>query len=311
MREAFIERKFRDSSLELIALANEIIAEYEAGGFQLTLRQLYYQFVARDLIPNKQSEYKRLGSIINDARLAGLIDWSAIEDRVRNVHYPAWDDPDTALAALEDQYLRNPWHRQPYWPEVWVEKDALIGVIEPACERFRCPSLACRGNVSASETYAAGKRMAAAIDRGQMPVIFHLGDHDPSGLDMTRDNRERVQMLAGRDLEVDGMQVEVVRLALNIDQVRRYRPPPNPAKETDSRFEKYRAQFGDKSWELDALSPQVIDQLIDAAISDRIEPDAWGESMAEEAEDKAKLAAVSRNWGKVAKWMEQRKMIRR
>src|ERR1700722_6265193 len=92
--EQFVDRKFQDGSLALIEKANEIIADYQAQGFTLTLRQLYYQFVSRDIIPNKQSEYKRLGSVINDARLAGLIDWSAIEDRTRNVRtISTWDHP--------------------------------------------------------------------------------------------------------------------------------------------------------------------------------------------------------------------------
>lgn len=74
MREHFVERRFSAGSKLLIAQANEIVEQYRAQGFVLTLRQLYYQFVARGLIPNRQSEYKRLGSVINDARLAGLLD---------------------------------------------------------------------------------------------------------------------------------------------------------------------------------------------------------------------------------------------
>ena len=123
--EKFITKKFRSSTLAIIAQANGIIAEYQAMGFTLTLRQLYYQFVARDLIPNKQSEYKRLGETINNARLAGLIDWSAIEDRTRNVRRTAmWDNPQSILDAVAAQYQENPWDTQKYAPEVWIEKDA-------------------------------------------------------------------------------------------------------------------------------------------------------------------------------------------
>lgn len=82
---SYIEKRFRSETLEIIDQANAIITEYEAQGFDLTLRQLYYQFVARDLIPNTQRDYKRLGSIVNDARLAGLIDWASIVDRTRNL----------------------------------------------------------------------------------------------------------------------------------------------------------------------------------------------------------------------------------
>lgn len=81
----YVEKNFKSATMKIILQAQEIVTAYQAQGYSLTLRQLYYQFVARDIIPNKQSEYKRLGSIINDARLAGLIDWNAIEDRTRNV----------------------------------------------------------------------------------------------------------------------------------------------------------------------------------------------------------------------------------
>ena len=79
------EYRLKQASLDIINQANQIIREYSAQGFDLTLRQLYYQFVSRDLIPNSQREYKRLGSIINKGRLAGLVDWNAIVDRTRNL----------------------------------------------------------------------------------------------------------------------------------------------------------------------------------------------------------------------------------
>ncbi|RVD42852.1 hypothetical protein EN742_06450, partial [Mesorhizobium sp. M4A.F.Ca.ET.020.02.1.1] len=117
-REQFIDKVFRGSTLRIIEKANEIIAEYQAMGYSLTLRQLYYQFVARALIPNKQSEYKRLGDIVNNARLAGLTDWSAIEDRTRNVRSsPMWSSPQSILDAVAEQYKENPWEDQRYAPE--------------------------------------------------------------------------------------------------------------------------------------------------------------------------------------------------
>ena len=149
MREAFIDRKFSASSLAVIGQANEIVDTYRAQGFTLTLRQLYYQFVSRDLIPNKQTEYKRLGSIINDARLAGMLDWDAIEDRTRNVRtITFWSSPEAIVEAVAEQYKEDLWHDQAYVPEVWIEKDALIGVIEPICEELRLPYFACRGYAS-------------------------------------------------------------------------------------------------------------------------------------------------------------------
>ena len=297
MKELFVERSFRKDTLAIIEQADQIIAEYQAMGFSLTLRQLYYQFVSRALIPNKQSEYKRLGSIVNDARLAGLLDWSAIEDRTRNVRKsPAWDNPQSILDAVAQQYKENPWDAQEHAPEVWIEKDALVGVIEPVCERMRVPFFACRGYASQSEVYAAGKRFGRVMDEGKMPIVLHLGDHDPSGLDMTRDNADRLEMFARAG-------VEVKRLALNMDQVDRYTPPPNPAKDTDARFVNYEQEFGDESWELDALDPPVIEALIQDALDAIIDQDAWDSSMEAEEANKADLESVAERWNDVTAFL--------
>lgn len=289
-RETFIERKFSPGSAQIIAQAIRIIEDYQAQGYSLTLRQLYYQFVSRDLIANKQTEYKRLGSIINDARLAGLIDWSAIEDRTRNVRrLSTWSEPADILDGAARQYREDLWARQHYVPEVWIEKDALVGVIEGVCNRWRVPYFACRGYSSQSEQYAAGKRFEEALANDKTPLVFHLGDHDPSGIDMTRDNESRLTMFANGE-------VEVRRLALNMDQVDRYNPPPNPAKETDSRSADYKAIFGDSSWELDALEPRVISQLINREIDAIINHDLWEEDLQRENAAKEKLQQTAREW---------------
>jgi hypothetical protein len=299
MRETFVNRKFKNSSWELIDIANVIIAEYQEQGFTLTLRQLYYQFVSRDIIPNKQTEYKRLGSVINDARLAGLIDWDAIEDRTRNLRaHPSWDSPASVMRAVADQYQEDPWIRQENMVEVWIEKDALVGVIEPVCNRWRVPYFACRGYSSQSEQYRAGKRFKNAQRLGQKPIVLHLGDHDPSGMDMTRDNEERLSMFARCG-------VEVRRLALNWDQIQTYNPPPNPAKETDSRSEGYIAEFGHSSWELDALSPTIIDALVDKEISGLVDDHAWERAMWDEERNRNIINKLALNWDDVADYLSR------
>jgi hypothetical protein len=249
--EKFKSIRFKPASLAVIEQANRIIAEYAEAGFTLTLRQLYYQFVARGLIPNSQREYKKLGSTVDNGRVAGLIDWAAIEDRTRRLRrHASWDSPKDILEGCAYSYRLNPWSTQKVRPEVWIEKDALIGVIEPVCEKFKVPYFACRGYNSQSEAYKAGKRHELYIADDLKPLVLHLGDHDPSGIDMTRDNTDRLDLFARSG-------VEVRRLALNWDQVQQYRPPPNPAKETDSRCAGYVAEYGHESWELDALDPKV------------------------------------------------------
>lgn len=265
----YVDKNFSSAHLDVIKRCNSIIKEYRAQGFQLTLRQLYYQMVARDIIPNKLAEYKRLGSIVNDARLAGLIDWSAIEDRTRNLRSLAhWDNPAHIVKACAEQFRVDMWGGQPYRPEVWIEKDALIGVIEPVCQKLDVPFFSCRGYTSQSEMWSAAMRLRGYLDNGQVPIIFHLGDHDPSGVDMTRDIRDRLTLFTEDALEVE-------RLALNMNQIEEFTPPPNPAKLTDSRCQAYIVQFGPDSWELDALEPSVMGELILIAVTKLLDDSQW------------------------------------
>lgn len=281
---AYIDRKFNGSSAEIISLANGIIAEYQADGFALTLRQLYYQMVARDLIENNLRSYKRIGGILANARKAGLVDWNAIEDRTRNLQgVTHWDSPEQIMQAAINSYAIDKWENQPCRVEVWIEKDALVNVVERACRPLDVNYFSCRGYGSDSELWRAGYgRIAPALDCGQTPVIIHLGDHDPSGLDMTRDIVERVGLFAGADIEVN-------RIALNRDQVDLYKPPPNPAKMTDSRIGNYLKIHGRQSWELDALDPNVLVGTIQAAIMAYLDEDLWDEKVEEEEAGRARL----------------------
>lgn len=246
--------RFRQSSLDLIRLVNEVINDYKAQGYELTLRQVYYQLVARGYIPNNERSYKNIGNLINDGRLAGLIDWYAITDRTRNLRGNShWDTPSKVIASAKYSYLLDKWEGQPNYVEVWVEKDALVDVVGQACRPLDVPYFSCRGYTSQSEMWMAAQRFRRQDFREQR-IIIHLGDHDPSGIDMTRDIQERLDMF--------GADVYVKRVALTMEQIDFYSPPPNPAKITDSRCDKYIAQYGHESWELDALEPKVITDLI-------------------------------------------------
>jgi hypothetical protein len=274
---------FKPSSLAKIKQANEIIAEYGKAGYELTLRQLYYQFVARDLIPNTPKSYDNLGELINNARLAGLVDWHAIIDRTRNLSkVSTWESPRDIVQACASQFRYDLWKDQDNYVEVWVEKDALGGIVDRACQTYRVPWFSCRGYTSQSEMWSAAQRLKGHILQGQTCVVIHLGDHDPSGIDMTRDVEGRLHEFARTT------QIEVRRIALNMDQVQQYGPPPNPAKVTDSRYASYQAEHGDESWELDALEPSVIDALIQKEVESLVDADTWQEGV--DREENAKEA---------------------
>lgn len=276
---------FRESTQTIIDQANEIIVDYAAQGYTLTLRQLYYQFVSRDLIANSQKEYDRLGSIINDARLDGQIDWEAIIDLTREMTSNShWDSPRDIVSACATQYQIDKWAEQPNYVEVWIEKDALGGVFEPECRKLDVPFL-CRGYTSQSAMWAAGQRLKEKIDDGKEITVLHFGDHDPSGIDMTRDIGERLALFAEGEITIK-------RIALNFDQVRRYKPPPNPAKITDSRARAYIATHGTQSWELDALEPRVLAQLVQSHVKALRDEDLWDEAVIKQTEHREAIQAV-------------------
>jgi len=286
MKIEYVPKKFRAESIRTIETANAIIAEYDAQGYSLTLRQLYYQFVSRDLIANSLKEYKNLGSLINDGRLAGLIDWDAIEDRTRNLHSLShWESAPEIVRSCAKQFRLDKWDSQPCRVEVWIEKEALAGVFQRICDELDVPMFACRGYTSQSEMWAAGQRLERIKDRGQEPIVLHFGDHDPSGIDMTRDIRERLALFMGG--------VELQRLALNREQVDKYSPPPNPAKATDARFNGYLAEFGEKSWELDALEPKLLSGLVRRFVEGVRDEGRWDEALDREETTKEQLADVA------------------
>lgn len=287
MKIAYKEKNFRQKSMGIIGTASSIIKEYQEQGFLLTLRQLYYQLVAKDHIPNEKQEYKRLVSIVNDARLAGLIDWRAIEDRTRErVGNQWWASPGHAMRHLIRRYQIDKWSNQENRLEVWIEKDALTGVIAGICSELDVDYFSCRGYTSASEMWKAGHdRFTTYQKRGQYVTVIHLGDHDPSGIDMTRDIEERLNMFSRN-------WVEVKRIALNWDQIELYNPPPNFAKLSDSRARGYIKEFGRESWELDALDPVTLAGLIEDAVMEYRDEDLWNEAKEREEADIEKLQAM-------------------
>ena len=289
MKTCYVERRFSKRSEKLIQIANEIIEEYQGQGYELTLRQLYYQFVSRDIIPNSQKEYKNLGSVVNDARLAGLVDWDAIVDRTRNLQGNVhWESPAEMLEYRTKSYQIDKWEGQKYRPEVWIEKDALLGVIEGVCRGQDVSYFSCRGYTSQSEMHSAAKRMERYSEDGQIPVVVHLGDHDPSGKDMSRDIQDRL------DLFTEPGIIKVVRVALNMSQIKEYKPPPNPAKITDSRSGPYIAEFGKSSWELDALDPKVLSDLVEKTVGGYRDLDLWRKKTLIEKAHKAMLEKAAK-----------------
>jgi hypothetical protein len=333
-KQQFRSTNFRGDTLARIAQARVIIDEYE--GQKLTARQVYYQFVARDLIPNTPRSYQNLTSILTDARYAGLIAWDSIEDRGREPDSPAqWDSIDELVDAAVNQWRSPRWRNQPKYVELWVEKQALAGVLAPIASRNHVTLMVNKGYSSASAMKASAERMLEACgvevvvqcdncgadfdyrevngeckdceektnatfryndstgeqieDVEKEIIVLYLGDHDPSGKDMVRDIRDRLTEFGVPNLKVDA-------IALTTAQVKRFNPPPNPAKITDSRAAAYIAEFGNQSWELDALPPRELNRIVEQAIARNMNRALMDEVIAREDVNRERVrAAIERS----------------
>ena len=285
--EKYRDHRFqRRTLIQYVNPANEILADYAARGFTLTIRQLFYQFVARDLLENTANNYTNLGWAMTNARDAGLVDWDHIEDRSRVLSAPAtWAGPADILAAAAQSYKEDLWETQPRYIEVWVEKDALSGMFARVCQDYRLPLYPHRGHDSTSMAREAGVRLAREIDEGRDPLILSFTDHDVGGLDMRRDIEERLEMYARE-------QVEVRILGLTRAQIDQFDPPPNFAKETDKRYPAYLAEHGPHCWELDALPPDEFDRLVREEIEAELDRAAWNAALASEARNRRKLGSI-------------------
>ena len=314
----YIDRDFKPATLQVIRMANQITQEYDAEGYILTVRQIYYQFVRRDWFPeerrwkrvdgkwrrdpegskNAEPNYKWLQGILTDARMAGLIDWGLIEDRTRKLHcLPTWATSQHMMQTAVDHYLVPKWPIQPCRVEVWIEKEALSGVFQRICDELEVPLFACRGHPSVSTLWrAAEERFIDYENEGQEVVVLHFGDHDPSGIDMTRDLWAKFKTF--------GSNAVVRRVALNMDQIHEWEPPPDPAKKTDSRYKRYRRKYGEWCWELDALEPAVLAELVETHVLGLRDEDLWDPLVEEEEFNRSVLEAVRDSWDSVIEFLD-------
>ncbi len=292
----------------MIQLANEILEEYTEQGFRLTLRQVYYQFVAREYLPNTKQCYARLGDVLSRAREGGMIDWDHLQDRGRNVQsFSHWDKPADIIRDCVHAFHRDLWHNQDYRVEVWVEKEALSDVVGKAARRWDVPYFANKGYLSTSAAWDAGHNrfLQWKQTHDQDTIIIHLGDHDPSGIQMTEDIQRRINLYSSAYDDLIEPFIIIRRIALNLDQIKRLGLPPNPAKPTDSRYPQYVERFGlEDSWELDALEPAHIVELIDDAIRGIVDLPKWAEEHRIQEEHRDHISRISGRFDEVTKFLD-------
>ncbi len=291
MKQKFRNTKLNKKSMEHLNKINAIIEDYQADGYKLTLRQLYYQLVSRNVIANHVREYKKLSRVLTEGRMAGLVDWDAIEDRLRRPQnvYTVSSVKD-ALVDTHKQYRLNRQIGQSTHIEVWVEKDAISNILKRVTEKYGVNILVNRGYGSVTAMKDAYDRFEWRIGNHDKDiVILYLGDHDPSGLDMIRDINERISEM----LSIDGYagSFKIKPIALTMEQIKTYNPPPNPAKITDTRSPQYIAEHGRVSWEVDALPPEALIEILESEIFNLLDVDKYEKRLELEASQKLEIKA--------------------
>lgn len=287
MKECFWKKShLSKKNKERLSEINDIIKEYRAQGYRITLRQLYYQLVSRAMIPNRYAEYSKLSKLLVNGRMAGEVDWSAIEDRIRTPYLPYYaSDVSGAMNDTIKRYRLDRMRDQKSYIEVWCEKDALSNILYRVTSEYHIRLMVNRGYSSCTALHDAYERFGCGYECDKRMYLLYLGDHDPSGLDMVRDIRSRLKDFG---IELD----RLIHVALTREQIEEYDPPPNPAKLTDPRAGDYIERHGDTSWEVDALEPSVLHDLLREKIEGLIDRELYEDVLEQEQQDIEKLQRI-------------------
>lgn len=295
VKEAFTTKLgLGPENADLLNTINTILERYAAQGYRLTLRQLFYALVTENIIENSKAEYQKLSKILTRGRMAGRVDWDMIEDRGRQSYLPYYAfDPADAINDIVNSYRLNRQTGQENYIEVWCEKDALSQILRRVTTFYHIPLSINKGYTSCSAMYEAASRINYKTKHDyEWATVLYIGDHDPSGLDMIRDIEAR--------LEEFNCNPVIKHVALTTALVRKYNPPENHLKKDDfgklkdPRGQAYFEKFGNKSWEVDALRPEVLDALIRAEIEKQINLDTFNNMLEKEAVDKRKLTEFAK-----------------
>jgi hypothetical protein len=274
----------QEKSEQLLAQVQKILSEYSG---QLTLRQIYYQLVSRQVIQNNESEYRRVSRLCVIGRDEGILPEDKFIDRLRQLDMPnSWEDLADFMETVRRSYRKDYWISQPCYIEIWSEKDALRSVMSVA-KRYGVSLMVCRGHASRTAIYETSLRYKEHSNKELF--LFYFGDHDPSGHAISNSLFERLSSFDG------GLPITFSRVALNVEQIQKYNLPQDPAKEKDPNYKKFIQQHGDGVAELDALPPAILTQMIEECIRNVIEWDAWNMAATIEKQENKKLVGLCKD----------------
>lgn len=264
-------------SLMLIEQVQKIIDSYN---FSLTIRQIYYQLVAKQVFSNIQANYRKLSRVCVAGRNEGILPEEGFADRLRAVDKPgAWLDLNEFMQTVKRSYNKDKWQNQPKYLEIWTEKDALRSVLTEITYQYDVSLMVARGQLSRTALYEASERYKSKADKEC--YLYYCGDFDPSGLSIYNSIKER--------LEKFGVFINYKRIALDQEQIEKYKLPSDPGKRSDPNYEKFVNLYGDMVVELDSLPPNILRDIIKNCITKNIDSGLLAQVQKKETEEKDKL----------------------
>ena len=259
----------KPATLHLVDQAAAVLEDFQSQGYDMTLRQLYYQLVAANVIPNTQRQYQRLSKVMTHARWAGMVPLDCLYDPGREPITPtSWESPQHIMDAVAKQYSTNRWRNGHAYVELWAEKDAVASVLRPVAREWQLTYQSARGFMGLGAMARARARIQHQVQEGKQVVILYCGDHDPSGQEIPRVVQDQLDRLC------DFGDITVRVIALTGSQVDEHDPPPQPAKPTDARYWRYVEEHNMTDvWELDALPPDVLANIAQTAVEEWLPDD--------------------------------------
>lgn len=226
----------------------------------MTVRQVYYQATVRGIVEKTEAGYNKVQRDLADMRRAGDMPYDWLADSTRWQRKPTtFDSVQDALDDTARFYRKSLWTNAKVYIEVWLEKDALAGVIHPITDKYDVALMVARGYASLSFLHTAAQHINNV---GVPTYIYHLGDFDPSGVNAGEKIEATLRELA------PGAQIHFERLAVNLRQITQWELATRLTKKTDTRSK----GFGDISVELDAISPDNLRALVKRAIEQHLPP---------------------------------------
>jgi hypothetical protein len=287
-RDAKRVRGLGAKTLALRAHVADIVGTFDGS---MSVRQVFYQLVSRGAVRNTPAAYEGVSRLLVTMRRDGSIPHERIVDRTRRVHKLAgWDGVREAMASLAAQYRRDPWDGQATHVHVACEKQALEGVFSRVVDDYGAPLYVLRGFASEAFVFEWAVEIQRVVEDGHNVVVAYFGDHDPSGLAIEQDCRDR---LLGHLSPSAAPSFTWRRCGLLFEDLDAYDLVNVPVKHGDSRARAYVAEHGDRAAELDALPPATLRDRILEAITSEIDVGAWEQVRAIEVAETESLSTVA------------------